>query len=62
MDVVGPKTLWVSPFAGEEPEEIFQFDDPDARIDYPVGSPDGRFVLFDRFRPRGGDVWMLETG
>ncbi len=61
MDVVGHKTLWVSPLAGGEPERIFEFEDPDVRIDYPLWSPDGRFVLFDRFRPRGGDVWMLEN-
>jgi len=22
--------------------------------------PDGRFLLFDVFRPSGGDVWLLE--
>ncbi len=31
-----------------------------ARIEYPVWSPDGRSVLFDRFRPQGGDIWMME--
>jgi hypothetical protein len=25
-----------------------------------VLSPDGRFVLFDVFRPSGGDIWSLE--
>jgi len=60
MDVVGHKTLWVSPLSGGKPEAVFAFDDPDARIDYPVWSPDGRSVLFDRFRPQGGDIWMLD--
>ncbi len=60
MDVVGHKTLWVSPLSGGTPEPVFEFDDPDARIDYPVWSPDGRWVLFDRFRPQGGDVWLME--
>ena len=60
MDVLAHKTLWVSPFSGGAPENVFEFDDPDSRIDYPRWSPDGRFVLFDRFRPRGGDVWMME--
>jgi len=23
-------------------------------------SPDGRFLLFDVFRPSGGDVWLLD--
>jgi hypothetical protein len=35
---------------------VFEFDDADARIDYPVWAPDGRWVLFDRFRPQGGDI------
>ncbi len=60
LDVLAHKTLWVSPLTGGRPERVFEFDDPDSRIDYPRWSPDGRFVLFDRFRPRGGDVWMME--
>jgi TolB protein len=62
MDVEGHKTLWVSPM-GEgagKPERVFRFDDPDVRIDYPVWSPDGKWVLFDRFRPQGGDIWVIE--
>jgi Tol biopolymer transport system component len=61
MDVLGHKTLWVSPLNGGKPEKVFEFDDPDVRIDYPVWSPDGHWVLFDRFRPQGGDVWMMEN-
>ena len=60
VDVVGHKTLWVSPLTGGAPEKVFEFDDPESRIDYPRWSPDGRWVLFDRFRPSGGDVWMME--
>jgi TolB protein len=60
MDVVGHKALWVSPLFGSPPEKVFEFDDPAVRIDYPVWSPDGRWVLFDRFSPHGGDIWMLE--
>ena len=60
MDVVGHKTLWVSPLRSGKPGRVFEFDDADSRIDYPVWSPDGRFVLFDRFRPEGGDIWMME--
>jgi Tol biopolymer transport system component len=61
MDVIGHKTLWVSPLNGGGPEKVFEFDDPDVRIDYPVWSPDGNWVLFDRFRPQGGDIWMMEN-
>lgn len=61
MDVIGHKVLWVSPVASGKPEKVFEFDDPDVRIDYPVWSPDGNWVLFDRFRPQGGDIWMMEN-
>ena len=60
MDVVAHRTLWVSPLNGEPPRKVFEFDDPESRIDYPVWSPDGRWILFDRFVPHGGDVWMVE--
>lgn len=52
--------LWVSPLHSGALQKVFEFDDPDARIDYPVWSPDGLWVLFDRFRPQGGDIWMME--
>ncbi|HJQ38525.1 MAG TPA: protein kinase [Thermoanaerobaculia bacterium] len=60
MDVVGHRTLWCSPQAGGAPRRVFEFDDADSRIDYPVWSPDGRWILFDRFLPQGGDVWAVE--
>ncbi len=59
MDVVGHKVLWVSPVNGGKPEKVYEFPDPDARIDYPAWSPDGRWVMFDRFRPQGGDIWAM---
>jgi Tol biopolymer transport system component/predicted Ser/Thr protein kinase len=59
MDVVGHKVLWVSPVTGGKPERVYEFSDPDVRIDYPVWSPDGKWVMFDRFRPQGGDVWAI---
>jgi Tol biopolymer transport system component len=60
MDVVAHKVLWVSTIRGDSSEPIFEFDDPDARIDYPVWSPDGRQVVLDRFRPQGGEIWTLD--
>jgi Tol biopolymer transport system component len=60
MDVVGHRVLWVSPLNGGAPRKVFEFDDADGRIDYPVWSPDGRWILFDRFTPHSGDVWMVE--
>ena len=59
MDVVGHKVLWVSPVNGGKPEKVYEFPDPDVRIDYPIWSPDGRWVMFDRFRPQGGDIWAM---
>jgi Tol biopolymer transport system component/tRNA A-37 threonylcarbamoyl transferase component Bud32 len=59
MDVVGHKVLWVSPINAGKAEKVYEFPDADARIDYPVWSPDGNWVLFDRFRPQGGDIWAM---
>lgn len=60
MDTVGHKSLWVSPVGAGRPEKVFAFDDPEVRIDYPVWSPDGQWVLVDRFRPQGGDIWIMD--
>jgi eukaryotic-like serine/threonine-protein kinase len=60
MDVRSHKVLWVYPVDGRPPYQVFQFADPDVRIDYPLWSPDGRWILFDRASPRGGDLWALE--
>ena len=73
MDVLGHKALWVSPIVApnsaletrntklETAQRVFEFPDKDVRIDYPVWSPDGKWILFDRFRPQGGDIWMIEN-
>ncbi len=61
MDVIGHRTLWMSPLRGGAPHKVFEFEEADSRIDYPVWSPDGRWILFDRFVPHGGDVWMVEA-
>jgi hypothetical protein len=60
IDVRSHKVLWAYPMNGSPPYEVFHFDDPEVRIDYPVWSPDGRAVLFDRAAPLGGDLWLLE--
>jgi Tol biopolymer transport system component len=60
MDVVGHRVLWVSKVAGGAPEKVFEFPDGDSRIDYPVWSPDGKWVIFDRDRPQGGDIWVID--
>jgi Tol biopolymer transport system component len=60
MDVRGHKVLWAYPMDGRAAFQVYQFPDPDVRIDYPLWSPDGRWILFDRAAPRGGDLWALE--
>jgi len=60
LDVRNHKTLWVHPLDGAEPYQVFEFPDPDVRIDYPVWSPDGKWVIFDHAAPSGGDIWLLE--
>ncbi len=60
MDVVNHKTLTVSPAEAGKPSKVFEFPDGESRIDYPLWSPDGKWVIFDRFRPQGGDLWVLE--
>jgi Tol biopolymer transport system component len=60
MDVVGHRTLWVSPVDGGAPAKVFEFADPNVRIDFPTWMHDGSGILFDRFRPEGGDVWIAE--
>jgi Tol biopolymer transport system component len=67
MDVIAHQVLWVSPVAGGEAvaggetEAVYRFENPDVRIDYPVWSHGGDWILFDRFSPRGGDIWMMEN-
>jgi Tol biopolymer transport system component len=61
MDVISHKQMWLSHLNGGKPEMIFEFDDPEIRIDYPVWSPDGKSVLFDKFQPQGGDLWLLKN-
>ena len=61
MDVIGHKSLWVSPVESGDPEKVFEFEDSENRIDYPVWSPDGNWILFDRVKPQGGDIWVIEN-
>jgi serine/threonine-protein kinase len=61
LDVRGHKSLWVYPLDGQPGRQIFSFSNPEIRIDYPIWSPDGRSILFDRAAPRGGDLWLLEA-
>jgi len=59
IDVVAHKVLWLYGRDGSA-QKLFEFENADIRIDYPVWSPDGKWLLFDRFNPEGGDIWMAE--
>ncbi len=59
MDVRAHRTLRAYPLDGRPALQVLEFPNPDVRIDYPVWSPDGRWVLFDRAEPRGADLWTL---
>jgi len=61
IDVSGHKTIWLTPVPEGEPRVVFEFDDPDVRIDYPAWSPDGRWLLIDRLKLGGGDIWLIEN-
>ena len=61
MDVIGHKSLWVSPVESGDPEKVFGFEDSEIRIDYPVWSPNGNWILFDRVKPQGGDIWVIKN-
>jgi Tol biopolymer transport system component/tRNA A-37 threonylcarbamoyl transferase component Bud32 len=61
LDVVDHKEIWITPLDGAEPKPVFKFDDPQVRIDYPVWSPDGKWILFDRVKPQGGNIWLMEN-
>jgi Tol biopolymer transport system component len=61
LDVKGHKALWIFPVTGRPGQQIFAFPNPEIRIDYPTWSPDGRWVLFDRAAPKGGDLWLSEA-
>jgi Tol biopolymer transport system component len=60
LDVRNHRALWVHPLDGTAAYQVYDVTEPALRIDYPVWSPDGRWILFDRAAPRGGDIWELE--
>jgi Tol biopolymer transport system component len=60
MDVVGHKQLWLSSLKKGKPKMVFEFAESEARIDYPAWSPDGKWILFDKFQPQGGDIWLMK--
>lgn len=59
MDVREHRVLYVAPVDGGPRRDVWKSDDAGVRIDYPSWSADGRWVIFDRSEPAGGDVWLL---
>jgi Tol biopolymer transport system component len=50
--------LWDSQTGHAQPD-LFTFPDKNVGVDYTVWSPDGRFILFDRNNPQGGDIYEI---
>jgi Tol biopolymer transport system component len=52
--------LWDSQTGRAEPN-LYTFPDKNVGVDYTVWSPDGRYLLFDRNNPQGGDIYELKN-
>ncbi len=52
--------LWDRKTSRVEPN-LYTFLDKNIGVDYTVWSPDGRYLLFDRNNPQGGDIYALEN-
>ena len=52
--------LWDSQTSRAEPN-LYTFPDKNIGVDYTVWSPDGRYLLFDRNNPQGGDIYELKN-
>ena len=61
MDLAGHITIWYAPVGEGSMHEVFRFPEDNVRIDYPVWSPDGEWVLFDRYQQQGADIWVLDV-
>ncbi|HET8624408.1 MAG TPA: hypothetical protein VFM14_12670 [Gemmatimonadales bacterium] len=54
MDAPGHRRLRAYPVDGRPPYDVYAFENPDVRLDYPVWSPDGCSTGAE---PRGADLW-----
>ncbi len=52
--------LWDSK-TGRAETNLYTFPDKNIGVDYTVWSPDGRYILFDRNNPQGGDIYELKN-
>ena len=53
----GTSSIWLYDIA-RKVRTRFTFSTTDQTS--PVWSPDGRWLIFDRFKPEGGDVWIAD--
>jgi TolB protein len=60
LGLVDHRSLWVTPAAGGAPEQVFELDEGGFLMDYPRWSPFGKRVMFDRYRPGGGDIRVVD--
>ena len=55
------KVIYVTHIGSGEQVQIFEFDDPAISMDYTVWSPDCKWILSDRLKQHGGDIWVIEN-
>lgn len=60
IELSGHRTIWVFPSGSRKPFALFEFGGENERIDYPVWSPSGKWVLFDRMVSQGGDIYLVD--
>jgi len=60
MELNNHLTIWVFPLKDGEPQPVFRFLGANEHIDYPVWSPSGRWVLFDRMISQGSDIYLVD--
>ena len=58
MELAAHLDIWTVPVSGAIPQHVFHFETGE-RIDYPVWSPSGNWVLFDRMLSQGSDLYLI---
>ena len=53
------RKIFVWRFDNGDPQTTYEFSDKNVGVDYTVWSPDGKWILFDRNSPQGGDIYEL---
>jgi Tol biopolymer transport system component len=59
MELAKHLEVWVVPLSGAIPQLVFRFETGE-RIDYPLWSPSGNWLLIDRMLSQGSDLYLVE--